>query len=118
MGTFAVNPVLPRRAATRSTARPRTPAQRSSSVERETVMPEIRTYLASTAAGAEEVRTAAVLLVVLLATFTAMLAKLAEAVDMAVRTLVRVLKALLVALVAGLIVASVVILALADLLSG
>jgi hypothetical protein len=76
------------------------------------------TATATTPAGADEVRTAALLLVVLLATFTAMLAKLAEAVDIAVRTLVRVLKALLIVLVASLIVASVVILALADLMAG
>jgi hypothetical protein len=78
-----------------------------------------QTAIASaTAAGADEVRTAALLLVVLLATFTAMLAKLADVVNLLVRTTVQLLKALLLALVAGLVVATVVILALADLLAG
>jgi len=66
------------------------------------------------AAGADEVRTAALLMVVALATFTAVLAKVAEAV----RIVLRVLAVLLFALVAGLIVATVVILACADLMAG
>jgi hypothetical protein len=73
-----------------------------------------QTATTATAAGADEVRTAALLMVVLLATFTAVLAKVAEGV----RIVLRVLKALLLALVAGLIVATVVILACADLMAG
>jgi hypothetical protein len=75
---------------------------------------QVSTETATAAAGADEVRTAALLTVVLLATFTAALARVGEAF----RIVLRILKALLLALVAGLIVATVVILACADLMAG